>query len=41
MDLLFECPVDRVGAGSLRAGRPDGPVLQVRPLPYQLFDPTA
>jgi folate-binding protein YgfZ len=41
MDLLFECPVDRVGADVLRAGRADGPVLAVRPLPYELFDPTA
>lgn len=41
MDLLFECPVDRVGAGVLRAGRADGPALAVRPLPYELFDPTA
>ncbi len=41
MDLLFECPVERVGAGVLRAGRADGPVLAVRPLPYELFDPTA
>jgi hypothetical protein len=41
MDLLFECPVERVGAGVLRAGRADGPALAVRPLPYELFDPTA
>ncbi len=41
MDLLFECPVEKVGAAPLRAGAPDGPVLFVRPLPYELFDPTA
>ncbi len=41
MDLLFECPVERVAAGPLRAGGADGPVLFVRPLPYELFDPTA
>lgn len=41
MDLLFECPVERVGAGVLRAAGPDGPVLAARPLPYELFDPTA
>jgi folate-binding protein YgfZ len=40
MDLLFECPVEKVG-GVLRAGGPEGPVLTVRPLPYELFDPTA
>lgn len=41
MDLLFECPVERVGGSVLRAGAPAGPVLAVRPLPYELFDPTA
>lgn len=41
MDLLFECPVDRVVAGVLRVGGPEGAALAVRPLPYELFDPTA
>jgi folate-binding protein YgfZ len=41
MDLLFECPVEKMGAGVLRAGGPGGPAVSVRPLPYELFDPTA
>jgi hypothetical protein len=41
MDLLFECPIEKAGTGRLRAGAPDGPLLVVRPLPYELFDPTA
>jgi hypothetical protein len=41
MDLLFEAPVDQVAGGELRANLPDGPRLDVRRLPYELFDPTA
>lgn len=41
MDLLFECPVERVAGGVLHVGSLAGPVLAVRPLPYELFDPTA
>jgi hypothetical protein len=41
VDLLFECPVERLGATSLRATAPDGPPLATRSLPYELFDPTA
>lgn len=40
MDLLFECPSDRTD-GRLYANAVDGPPLVVRPLPYELFDPTA
>jgi len=41
MDLLFEAPVDRASAATLLANAPDGPKLDVRSLPYALFDPTA
>jgi folate-binding protein YgfZ len=41
MDLLFESPVDRATNSVLLANAPDGPRLEVRPLPYALFDPTA
>jgi folate-binding protein YgfZ len=40
-DLLFECPIDRAQGVVLRAGAGDAPPLQLRPLPYALFDPTA
>ena len=40
-DLLFECPTDRAAGASLRAGGADAAPLQLRDLPYQLFDPTA
>jgi hypothetical protein len=40
-DLLFECPSEKLETGVLHAGSADGPALQVRPLPYALFDPTA
>jgi tRNA-modifying protein YgfZ len=40
-DLLFEAPIDRVEAGTLQLGDSSGAMLQVRPLPYALFDPTA
>lgn len=40
-DVLFESPVDTQAAGGLRAGAADGPELTIRPLPYELFDPTA
>jgi folate-binding protein YgfZ len=39
-DLLFECPTDRTEQGSLHAGSADGPQLEVRTLPYPIFDPT-
>jgi hypothetical protein len=41
MDLLFECAVDRLAGLALRALRPDGARLAVRPLPYALVDVTA
>ena len=41
MDLLFEAPVDRTSDAVLLVNAPDGPTLDVRPLPYALFDPTA
>jgi tRNA-modifying protein YgfZ len=41
MDLLFEAPVDRTAEAVLLANSPDGPRLDVRALPYALFDPTA
>jgi len=40
-DLLFEVPVDRLESGSLHLESASGPKLDVRPLPYELFDPTA
>lgn len=40
-DLLFEAPIDRLEAGSLHLGESGGAMLQVRALPYALFDPTA
>jgi folate-binding protein YgfZ len=40
-DLLFEVPIDRLGAGTLHLGSPTGPALELRGLPYELFDPTA
>jgi tRNA-modifying protein YgfZ len=41
MDLLFEAPVDRTAGPALLANAADGPRLDVRALPYTLFDPTA
>jgi folate-binding protein YgfZ len=41
MDLLFEAPVDRTSGATLLANTADGPKLDVRSLPYALFDPTA
>jgi folate-binding protein YgfZ len=41
MDLLFEAPVDRTAGAVLLVNRADGPRLDVRALPYMLFDPTA
>lgn len=41
MDMLFEAPVDRTSGTVLLANAPDGPQLDVRSLPYALFDPTA
>jgi tRNA-modifying protein YgfZ len=38
MDLLIECPVDRIETQSLHIG---GAPLTLRPLPYTLFDVTA
>lgn len=40
-DLLFEAPVERLQAGTLHLESGSGPELTVRPLPYELFDPTA
>lgn len=40
-DLLFECPTERTAGAALHAGAKDAPPLQIRPLPYELFDPTA
>lgn len=41
MDLLFEAPVDRTTGTVLLANDANGPRLDVRALPYTLFDPTA
>jgi folate-binding protein YgfZ len=41
LDALFEAPIDRASGAVLVANVPDGPRLDVRPLPYALFDPTA
>jgi folate-binding protein YgfZ len=41
MDLLFEAPIDQTADTVLLANGPDGPRLDVRQLPYTLFDPTA
>lgn len=38
IDVLFECPVDRLDASALRIG---GAVPMLRPLPYELIDVTA
>jgi folate-binding protein YgfZ len=41
-DLLLECAQsDAAGGAALSAGSPAAPALQLRPLPYELFDPTA
>jgi len=40
-DLLVECPTERAAQGHLHAGSADAPELQLRELPYALFDPTA
>jgi folate-binding protein YgfZ len=40
-DLLLECPADLPGSTQLRAGSPQAPALDMRPLPYPIFDPTA
>lgn len=40
-DLLFEVPVERLQSGSLHLEAATGPTLAVRPLPYDLVDPTA
>jgi folate-binding protein YgfZ len=40
-DLLFECPTDKAERGGLHAGSAGAPALQLRALPYVLFDPTA
>jgi folate-binding protein YgfZ len=41
VDLLLEIPVDRLESGSLHLGSREGVPLEVRELPYELFDPTA
>jgi len=41
MDLLFEAPVDRTAGAVMLANATSGPRLDVRALPYALFDPTA
>jgi tRNA-modifying protein YgfZ len=40
-DLLFEAPIGQLSASGLHLGASDGPPLDMRPLPYALFDPTA
>jgi len=40
-DLLVEAPIDRLQSGTLHLASPTGPVLELRGLPYDLFDPTA
>jgi tRNA-modifying protein YgfZ len=39
-DLLFECSTDKLDR-PMCVNSGDGPPLVVRPLPYELFDPTA
>jgi tRNA-modifying protein YgfZ len=39
--VLVEVPMERLDAGSLHLGSSGGPRLDVRELPYVLFDPTA
>jgi len=41
VDLLIELPVDRLESGTLHLESSDGPRVEVRQLPYPLFDPTA
>ena len=41
VDLLIELPVDRLDSGTLHLGSSDGTRVEVRQLPYPLFDPTA
>jgi hypothetical protein len=40
-DLLFEAPIDRLASATLHVGAPTGQPLELRGLPYELFDPTA
>ncbi len=40
-ELLIECPTELATQGGLHAGSPDAPVLDLQPLPYAIFDPTA
>ncbi len=40
-DALIECPTQATEAGVLRLGAPDAPPVELRPLPYPIFDPTA
>ncbi len=40
-DLLFESPVEQQLDARLHLGAADGPLLNLRPLPYEIFDPTA
>jgi hypothetical protein len=40
VDLLLELPVERLESGTLHLGSSAGPRLDVRALPYTLFDPT-
>jgi tRNA-modifying protein YgfZ len=41
VDLLFELPVDLLESGTLHLDAHDGTRIDVRALPYALFDPTA
>ena len=41
VDLLFELPIDRLDSGTLHLDARDGTRIDVRALPYALFDPTA
>ena len=40
-DMLFEVPVETLQSGDLHLGGTDHGRIEVRPLPYELFDPTA
>jgi folate-binding protein YgfZ len=40
-DVLFEVPVETLQSGELHVGGTDRARIDVRPLPYELFDPTA
>jgi hypothetical protein len=40
-ELLFELPLERVQPGKLHLAASDGPLIELRDLPYPFVDPTA